>query len=729
MYTRRIVKRILAVSLMCALGCESVCYGSDCIELYAEDNQIVDVDIVEDNAEDTVSDIEIVEEESDSALIVEEETECFDNICDLDETLELDGTVDALNAVDKYIDGSVEDADEVAGEKLTGSTTEAFGEQFSDDMFAIGRESSKKLPAKLDNRKYATRLKKQGGHKYCWAFSCNALAEINMKKKGLASNPDYSETHLGYFMYDTVTDPLGGLEGDYTEIGYREPGGNEWDTGGLNYAAAMNLLTWKGLATESLVPYEDVDIELDDAYAYQSAAHVQGAYIGNIRNDRDTVKQLISEYGAVAVTYRSVQNFYSAKYNSFYNPIGKPGSHKVVILGWDDNFPATKFKKRPAGNGAWLVRNSATTAKKSASEYESYKGYFWMSYYDKSLDEEAIALDVQKANNYDNNYQYDGAVYTEAFSTGSRELAVANVFEAKACSSGEKLKAVSFYSPDANIDYTIDIYVNPDGNNPESGQLIEEATTKGHVSYEGYYTVPLVKPVKLKKEDTFAVVVKVLSPDGYASIGVEANYDCTRFNTVASKEEMQSFYKLDDTWEDLAHGGQAHQGNFRIKAFTTNNTCTYTIKYVLAGGYNNVANPKEYDKGDSFELRDPVRRGYDFVGWYQDKKCTEEIYNIYSDNTGNLVLYAKWSPNDYTVEFDGNGAKSGKLNALKCKYDKKYKLPSNTYSRPGYKFVGWTVRKDGLGKTYKNRSQIINLTSEYDGKVVLYAKWKKIKKK
>ena len=62
-------------------------------------------------------------------------------------------------------------------------------------------------------------------------------------------------------------------------------------------------------------------------------------------------------------------------------------------------------------------------------------------------------------------------------------------------------------------------------------------------------------------------------------------------------------------------------------------------------------------------------------------------------------------------------------------------LSLNSYSRTGYKFTGWNTKPDGTGTAYSDGQEIFNLCSEnYDsknldpdqGKVVLYAQWKKV---
>ena len=156
---------------------------------------------------------------------------------------------------------------------------------------------------------------------------------------------------------------------------------------------------------------------------------------------------------------------------------------------------------------------------------------------------------------------------------------------------------------------------------------------------------------------------------------------------------------------------------------------SYTITYNLNSGTNSKDNPAKYNIGTAtIKLKNPTRKGYTFKGWYTDSNYKNQIKQIKKGSTGNKTLYAKWSANKYTITFDANNKKAtGKTKAITCKYGKKYTLTSNGFKRKGYAFKGWNTKKDGSGKTYKNKAQIKNLTSKSNGKVVLYAQWKKKK--
>ena len=153
----------------------------------------------------------------------------------------------------------------------------------------------------------------------------------------------------------------------------------------------------------------------------------------------------------------------------------------------------------------------------------------------------------------------------------------------------------------------------------------------------------------------------------------------------------------------------------------------YSITYKLNKGKNNKSNPSSYTKKTAtIKLKNATRKGYTFKGWYSDKKYKNKVKQIKKGSTGNVTLYAKWTANQYTIKFNGNGATSGSMKAVKnCKYNKTYTLKKNSFKRKGYTFAGWNTKKDGSGKSYKNKAEIKNLTSKSGGTVTLYAQWKK----
>ena len=429
-------------------------------------------------------------------------------------------------------------------------------------------------------------VRDQGSYGVCWAFSTISLIETNLIKNNLVSNDiDLSELHLVNYTYNCVNDPLGGLEGDINK--FDTSYGSVMQYGGNVEMAANSLLDWEGAVNEDVVPYtieyvrQVENNQLDDSLAYgKDVAHVQNFYRVNTTSKED-VKKAVMDYGAVSISYWSDQSsdwstkYYNSLTAAYYCPEGRTTNHAVNIVGWDDDYSSDNFATKPEGNGAWIVRNSW------GSEYGK-DGYFYLSYYDKSIYSVGYTLEAELSDNYNNNYQYDGAMLYGYMGYGGSNK-YSNIFEAKANLGGsENIKAVSFMTGSStNLNYTVSVYTNlSDDTNPESGTLA--AQKSGVTTYDGMYTVVLDSSVNINEGKKFSVVVEVNSNSGKTAYlayersmqSGKAGYWCT-----ASVKANQSFINSPyNGWNDFSN--KSYGGNFIIKAFTDNETTTVDVEKV-----------------------------------------------------------------------------------------------------------------------------------------------------
>jgi C1A family cysteine protease len=436
-------------------------------------------------------------------------------------------------------------------------------------------------------------IRDQGDYNTCWAFSAAGLAEFDLITDNLTADRtvDLSEYQITYFTYHNQTDTFGGTAGDSltTLTDYLQFGGN------LDYTS-RTLLQWQGVAEELLMPYSNSLVSsqsFGSSYAFdQDVAHLQNAYIINIHTNQSAVKQEIMNHGSAGIglymdatsplfnkqavyeaTGETVATYYcpySGKYDQAFE-----ANHALNIVGWDDDFPASAFAIKPAGNGAWLARNSWSDATEN-----DINSYFWISYYDNGIEDEAWIFDFESADNYDYNYQYDGCstVYglNGLLMVGSTRSSVnatkyANVFQVQGASN-ELLRAVSVsLNEDSNVSYKIRIYTNlSDPSDPKSGCLT--ASVSGRTTYAGTYTIPLDKAVSLPKGTYYSVIVDL----GSAGTGIDAefsyNYQDERGRTVltsrASVSKNQSFIYYKNKWMDLSNCSSIGIGNLCIKAYT-----------------------------------------------------------------------------------------------------------------------------------------------------------------
>ena len=156
---------------------------------------------------------------------------------------------------------------------------------------------------------------------------------------------------------------------------------------------------------------------------------------------------------------------------------------------------------------------------------------------------------------------------------------------------------------------------------------------------------------------------------------------------------------------------------------------TYFVSTNLNGG----TLPKEYQsisftiETEGLTVPSPTKDGYTFVGWTGDNGDVPEINPVVpSGRTSYFVVYANWSPTEYTVSYDLDGGTASETLVESYTIESEgFTLPSVT--KEGYTFLGWTgsngdtpqlnvsVKKGTFGSlNYKANFEIINYTITYD---------------
>lgn len=109
-----------------------------------------------------------------------------------------------------------------------------------------------------------------------------------------------------------------------------------------------------------------------------------------ILRDRASIKEAVQAHGAVQTSlYMDVQSDYSSVYYnertaSYCYPKEEAPNHDILIIGWDDDFPASGFTYNVKGNGAYICQNSWGTS-------YGENGIFYVSYEDPNIAGYALA--------------------------------------------------------------------------------------------------------------------------------------------------------------------------------------------------------------------------------------------------------------------------------------------------------------------------------------------------
>ena len=419
-------------------------------------------------------------------------------------------------------------------------------------LFGVGDVKAGEIPTSFDLRdydgvNYVTPVRSQSGGT-CWCFGTMGAFEGNLMRTGAwtaageIGKPDMAEYHLDWWngFNDFNNDDIDPPTGDGLSV----------HNGGDYRVATAYFSRRDGAVREVDAPtFDDPSPRWDESYHHYYPRDVIWLNAGEDLGNIDTIKTTIMEHGCIAMcmAYHSslIQNYRHYQPPEDEHPI----NHSLTIVGWDDDEPT------PAPlPGAWLVKNSWGAS-------WGLNGYFWVSYYDKACAQHpemgCVSFQNIVPNEYDHTYYHDYHGWRDQMPD------VAEAFNAFVGVNRQLLQAVSFFTIEDDVEYTVKIY-----DSFEGGELLDELTVQsGTIQYKGYHTVDLAEAVYIYPGDDFYIHV-LLSHGGHA-------YDCTgeveemmgapltRAIVTSTANPGESFYRENDAWLDLTDFNDS--ANFCIK--------------------------------------------------------------------------------------------------------------------------------------------------------------------
>jgi hypothetical protein len=248
----------------------------------------------------------------------------------------------------------------------------------------------------------------------------------------------------------------------------------------------------------------------------------------------------------------------------------------VAIVGWDDNWVTA------GGTGAWLIRNSwgSTTQHFGMSYNDFYCGHDSTDTGAQNMG--AVSFHNVVANTFQHVYYHNDLGWT-----GQQSHTYA--FNHFTASQDGLLKAVSFYTTEDNVDYSVSIFTRFD-----DGTLSELATTaSGAIAHEGLHTIDLPSLVSLANGQDFYIELRTSNGqqacDGNTNVTVVTGGSVDPFvQTTALPGE--SFFSDDGvSWTDLQTVNQS--ANFAINGLTIQavpepSACAMTLVACMSLGWH-----------------------------------------------------------------------------------------------------------------------------------------------
>ncbi len=255
-------------------------------------------------------------------------------------------------------------------------------------------------------------------------------------------------------------------------------------------------------------------------------------------------------------------------------------NHYITIVGYDDNYSAGNFSSnderasKPQGNGAFLVKNSWGAAGNDFPNEGDWgirdkdgngTGYFWLSYYDKSIrglmsydfDADKSTSTANSATAYADQYDYlpGQATTVKAYSESTSS---ANIFTA---SSDFTLDALgdTVWAGNSTVHYQVYLLDDEAANPTDSTHSKQVVDFEKSFDFAGYHRVELsgVDQVQMKKGQRYAVITTQ-----------KCNDDAKYYQGAVTNLEFRGFQakvNAGESWTGTAGAGETAWTDWRAK--------------------------------------------------------------------------------------------------------------------------------------------------------------------
>lgn len=207
----------------------------------------------------------------------------------------------------------------------------------------------------------------------------------------------------------------------------------------------------------------------------------------------------------------------------------------------------------------------------------------------------------------------------------------------------------------------------------------------------------------------------------------EATVDVTKtgFEAVSRNGYTAKWYKNSDfSGESVSEIAKTESNNRVYPVYYAKWVREITFNANGGEGSMNAQQVTEGDTSTTLTANSFTKTGYTFSGW---NTAADGTGTSYADQatapTTSTTLYAQWTPNTYTINFNGGTGASGSTASVTATYDQPATLTANGFTKSGYNFAGWSQTENGTTVDFSDGAQVENLTETANGTVTLYAVW------